>query len=273
VDWDALSIMKRYLLNLLSSFLGKVGISVQRGVDPLQLLDLIVLFRPQWNPDALIRIGGDDGGYLVPKDIDLCEVLISPGVGDTTQFDEYFLHQNKRVISIDPGEYEFHNPLIEFHKKWLRGYSAESDRSISLVEILGHIDLKDSICLQIDIEGGEYEVIASLSPSELNRFRIIVIELHLLGELLNRDGFQLISEPLKRLLKTHFVAHLHVNNSGHIHHYKGIHVPETMEVTLLSRSCYKIESCNFKSPHKLDIRCVPCLPEKLVPEVWFKQKI
>jgi hypothetical protein len=264
--------MKRYFLKFLSSFLGKAGISVQRGVDPIHLLVFISLFFPQWNPEALIRIGGDDGGYLVPGDIDSYEILISPGVGETTLFDEYFLLQNKKVISIDPGEYEFHNPLVQFHKKWLRGYSSESDEAISLSEILNQIDLKASVCLQMDIEGGEYEVIASLSPTELNRFGIIVVELHLLGELLTKDGFQLISQPLRKLLKTHFVAHLHVNNSGHIHGYKGIHVPETMEVTLLSRSRYKPELCHFKSPHNLDVRCISDLPEKLVPGIWFKQK-
>jgi hypothetical protein len=107
---------------------------------------------------------------------------------------------------------------------------------------------------------------------QLERFGIIVIELHLLGELLTKDGFQLMSHPLAKLLSSHFVAHLHVNNAGYIHSYKGINVPETMEVTLLSRSRYSPEPCDFKSPHPLDVKCISSLKEKLVPEIWFRQE-
>lgn len=263
--------MKRYFFTILSKILGEFGISIQRAVDPSQLLALVRLFQPQWGPNKLTRIGGDgDGGYLVPLDISTYDTLISPGVGYSTQFDDYFLDQNKNVVSIDPGSYEFINPNVQFHKKWLRGYSAKINQAISLTEILNSIDDACSLCLQIDIEGGEYEVIGSLSPMQLERFGVIVIELHLLGELLTKDGFQILSQPLAKLLSTHFVAHLHVNNAGHIHSFKGIDVPETMEVTLLSRSRYIPEPCDFRSPHPLDMRCISSLREKLVPDIWFR---
>ena len=68
----------------------------------------------------LVRIGQqNDGGYLVPNIIDQIDYCFSPGVGNTTKFEEELINKGVRKCFLADGTLEFisTNPKIEFLKK------------------------------------------------------------------------------------------------------------------------------------------------------------
>ncbi len=97
--------MKRALLNLGQNTLGNAfNIAFLEGVQVKLIAELIDKLRPRWRPEDLIRIGGlHDGGYLVPPDVDSYDLLISPGVGESYEFDRYFIEKKIDSVLIDPG--------------------------------------------------------------------------------------------------------------------------------------------------------------------------
>lgn len=247
-------------------------VSLQKGVSNQNIDAFIRLTKPSYLPSKLIRVGGNDGGYLVPEDIATYDIVISPGVGHSTDFDAFFYEKNKKVVMIDPGNYSFENENIVFYKAWLKGYESRSRHYMSLEQIISleNPELKKSV-LQIDIEGGEYEVFSSISENTMKSFGVIAAEFHHLGLLTTVGGYELIAPVFNKILETHFVAHLHVNNSGRIHKYKNVEIPETLEITFLNRDTYQPDpKATFSSPHPLDKPCINFLPEKNVPKCWYQ---
>ncbi len=122
----------------------------------------------------------------------------------------------------------------------------------------------------MDIEGAEYSILAATDDVLISKFAMIVIEFHYLAGLCYRGMFPLIDAAFRKILKNHFVAHIHVNNSGRVVPYKGIDIPDTLEITFLHKNIYdQHQHPNFKSPHRLDIRCLDYIPEVPVPKSWW----
>lgn len=253
-------------------FLSYLSISLQKGVSTQNIDAFIKSIRPSYSPSRLVRVGGNDGGYLVPEDIANYGMVISPGVGHSTDFDAFFYERNKKVVMIDPGDYSFDNKSIVFYRAWLKGYESKSQHYMSFEQIirLENPELQKSV-LQIDIEGGEYEVFSSISENTMKSFGVIAAEFHHLSLLTTVGGYELIAPVFNKILETHFVAHLHVNNSGRIHKYKNVEIPETLEITFLNRDTYQPDATAiFSSPHPLDKPCINFLPEKHVPKCWYQ---
>ncbi len=124
--------------------------------------------------------------------------------------------------------------------------------------------------LQMDNYGAQYEARGATPESVLGRFGVIAIEAHHLGGLCYRGMLPIIETAFNRLLKNHFVAHLHVNNSGRVVPYASMEIPDTLELTLLYRDLYPAsEAGGFRSPHPLDAPSAPMLSEKPVPRCWW----
>ena len=109
----------------------------------------------------------------------------------------------------------------------------------------------------MDIEGAEYRNMLSSSETLLKRFRIIVIELHHLENLLlNKKGNQ-IESLLKKLNKTHICIHAHPNNccGELIDSETGMNIPRVIELTYLRRDRFpnKNSSINNAIPNPKDI--------------------
>lgn len=245
------------------------------------------LLIPQPCPVQLIRIGGDrDGAYLVPDDLEGIGGCFSPGVNNFKDFED--------ELAIDFGipchmcDYssdisEFKTPLVPglqtFEKKWL-DVDNGSD-SVSLGEwvqkyspILG-VDL----ILQMDIEGAEYRNLLSADQELLNRFRIIVIELHGLEALKTRgDSAMEILSLLEKLDASHVCVHAHPNNCSvvHIDAETGMNVPSVIELTYLRRDRLRHSACDCEPqiPHPLDIsRNVDFLPPIHLNASWLSKEI
>lgn len=267
-----MSSLRNRLLAIASRPLGALGFALLEGSPPERVARFIARLRPQYPPRDLVRIGGDrDGGYLVPRDIDSYELLISPGVGDSYAFDRHFFGRGVPSVLVDASVDVAPEPHMVHLKKFLGGYTSESEGLLCLQDLLETYGAgKKRIVLQMDIEGAEYEVLAATPESVLDRFGVIAMEAHHLGGLCYRGMLPVIETAFARLLKNHFVAHIHVNNSGRVIPYRGNEIPDTIELTLLHRALYQpVPQARFTSPHPLDVPSLPQLAETPVPRSWW----
>jgi hypothetical protein len=92
------------------------------------------------------------------------------------------------------------DPAFRFVPKFLG--LRNNDRYMTLDAWVNATEPGDhDLLLQMDVEGAEWTVLSSVSDSLLARFRIIVLEVHALGQLLDQYGRQIIMEVLARLLR------------------------------------------------------------------------
>lgn len=194
-----------------------------------------------------MRIGPPrDGGYLTPLDLEGIRHCFSPGVDNRKQFEDDLVARFRTITHMADfasDESSFQSPLIEgwqtFEKKWLS--SKGGPDSITLEEWVSKSmppqeAAAGEFLLQMDIEGSEYEVIPNLDESLLQKFRIILLELHNLEDILEKERYELTVGPLIEKLEPHFtVIHAHPNNCGALFSVPGrnIKIPEVLEITMV----------------------------------------
>ena len=126
-----------------------------------------------------------------------------------------------------------------------------------------------SLMLQMDIEGAEYQVLAACPTSTLERFRIMVIEFHGLGANLLLPGRRSLAEQTLRKLSSIFdVVHVHPNNCCPGDDLNGLSVPRAVEVTLLNKNRRRKAPRRVSLPHELDRQCVPYRPPYELEADW-----
>jgi len=125
------------------------------------------------------------------------------------------------------------------------------------------------LLLQMDIEGAEWPVLLNVSRATLRRFRIIVVELHDLTKVLDRDVLPVLRAMLHRLLDDFHVVHLHPNNSGGLIRLGAVAVPRTLEMTLLRRDRAPVAGYTEHFPHPLDCPNAEDIPDVELPFVWY----
>lgn len=231
-------------------------------------LNDLMLMRPKPSPYPLVRIGGDqDGAYLIPDDLQGIRACLSPGVNNTKRFeDDLALNHGIACHMCDFSSdlEKFETPLIEgmqsFRKKWLDVDQGED--SITLDEWVEELypEAGNDLLLQMDIEGAEYRNLLGCKESTLNRFRIIVIELHDLDAANDQDQFEAGLGPLlRRLASSHLCVHAHPNNCCGEFTVVGsqLVVPRVIELTFLRRDRFlhdkSGESYQPFIPHPLDL--------------------
>jgi hypothetical protein len=232
-------------------------------------VDLLSFFRsllPVQTEIDLVRIGGrNDGGYLVPNILEGIQGLISPGVGKSISFDTDFARNIPGLLIDGTVDRPINMPTnLDFLPKLLGGVEG-----ISLKQILdGYFPGMDNLIMQMDIEGSEWEVLTEANEIDLSRFRIIIIELHKLHLLSNRERFNHSFNPAtNKLLKLFTVVHLHCNNGGGFFYFQGIKLPRIIELTLLSKDFHMKNYGLSMLPHKLDEPNLPEIPELYLPKM------
>jgi hypothetical protein len=124
------------------------------------------------------------------------------------------------------------------------------------------------LLLQMDVEGAEWYIFLNVSEAILNRFRIIVVELHSLNRLIDKTGFNLMSTMLDRLLRQFHVVHNHPNNSARPLTARGLTIPPLLEVTLLRNDRAHPHGYAKQFPHPLDCKNQPDRPDVILPPEW-----
>ena len=270
--------VKRLLVSLIKRNLFSRGFVMRSVVKSTNIERFITRFRENYISADLIRIGGDaDGGYLVPDVFDRVNYCLSPGVSDTADF-EAELSQRYGIKSFmadaSVSSAPFADDNFHFMKKFL-GHRTHGDfitLSDWMESVLDKGGDDDGMILQMDIEGGEYDVLTFESVETLSRFSAMVIEFHGLERLFEPYFLQTFSTIFEKLYQNFSICHVHPNNCCVITSLNGISVPNVMEVTFLRHDLVdQFKSASALSlPHPLDRKNVAHNPDIGMPKIWWK---
>lgn len=206
----------------------------------------------------LTRLGEDgDGGYLLPEDFGNIKYAFSPGVSNKVSFEQalykkYTIRSFLLDGSIESPPEDIGLACADFDGLFLKSFDGDGCTTLEtwVNEKTGNERDLD-IILQMDIEGSEYEVIISTPQKIINRFRIIVMEIHFLDQLIT-DEIGIFSAFLKKMNRNHVPVHLHPNNHAPLFEMHGILVPSVLEVTWLRRDRVIDFDPVLNLPHRLD---------------------
>ncbi|WP_299950651.1 hypothetical protein [uncultured Ruegeria sp.] len=234
------------------------------------------VLRPFDVGHPLIRVGAfGDGGYLVPNDLIGIKACFSPGVSLQSSFEldlaKWGIPSIMADASVDgPAETI---PGAIFSKRFL-GAHTKGD-VISLGDWMAqHAPDTGDLMLQMDIEAAEYPVFETLPAACLNRFRIIVIELHRIPSILTKPHFFEKAKPLYDAIGAKFTcAHLHTNNASGSMEIEGVEFPRVVEATFIRNDRIAQARPISALPHPLDVAHHPTRPEIAVPDEWLAQPI
>jgi Methyltransferase FkbM domain len=237
---------------------------------------LLKRLYPLHTDKELVRLGPkDDGGYLVPNDFQGIEACFSPGVGFVSGFEEACAQLGMEVFLAD-GSVD--GPAVEHERfQFIKKFIGEGspDEFVTLDDwVNSSIDSSSSdLMLQMDIEGAEYPLLCSASEALLRRFRIIVVEFHHLGALLNLSSrrYENVIKAFDNILKTHSCVHIHPNNASGIVRTKEFDIPKVMEFTFLRNDRITNTSYVRSFPHDLDCDNISRAP-LVLPECWYAKR-
>lgn len=205
----------------------------------------------------LRRVGNrGDGGYLIPDDLLEIAGCISPGVSDLMDFElqlsrEFNIPSVLYDASIEIPPHTDQN--IKFRKLFVG--NTHKSNYVPLSETLADFPNSQdaSLILQMDIEGDELLALGSLEESDLNKFRILVVEFHRLHDWKNQTVFQKLVLPLFTKISESFdIVHLHPNNCDGVFHVGGKIMPRALEITFHHKSRRRKEPSYALIPHPLD---------------------
>jgi hypothetical protein len=207
------------------------------------------------------RLGvNQDGGYVIALLDGTYDCYISAGVSNEESFSRDFINFYKmpkeHCYAFDGTikDYPWHYTTgIQYTKKNLGGQETETTTNLK-----GIINRYNNIFLKIDIDGGEYAWISSLTIDELSRFKQIVIEVH---GTTNDEWGGLYRDKMKcyaKLLQTHYIVHAHGNNHGP----RLNDIPETMELTYVNKKCFEQPPEFNNVPLPIEGLDFPCNPWK-----------
>jgi methyltransferase FkbM-like protein len=236
----------------------KLGANIIRITPAEHLTALINKLHPVKTNHELVRIGPDgNGGYLLPDDFDGITACFSPGVGSVSDFElDCAQRFGMNIFLADksvPAPPSMHEKFA-FIKKYVGAIDSEDIITIDswVKQSCGGSDDSD-LLLQMDIEGGEYETVLSISSDLLKRFRIMVIEFHQLEILFCKPVFEIYSRVFEKILQNHECVHIHPNNCREAVSKNGIDIPPVMEFTFIRKDRINEKVFENKFPHPLDV--------------------
>ncbi len=237
-----------------------------------EVRSLIKALHPMSTNIPLIRLGPkEDGGYLVPDDLEGVTCCFSPGVYEVSGFEKDCAQRGMDIHMADasvnkPAE---DDERFHFRKSYIGSY--EHDKFITMEQWVMDAGDKsdDDWILQIDIEGWEYEVLLNMHADLINKFRIIVIEMHSLDQLFESRFFSIANSAFRKLLANHTCVHIHPNNNGHVQTCHGLSIPSLMEFTFIRNDRIEFSNPTSIFPHTLDADNMIGEKSIILPRCWF----
>lgn len=235
-------------------------------------------FREKYVSCDLVRVGGDgdrgDGGYLHPNNLEEISYCYSPGVADTADFEKELSDSfNIKSFMADASvkDSPISNKNFAFIPKFIGAQSKGEFITLSdwMNETIG--DTKENIILQMDIEGGEFDVLMFEDSSTLARFSTMTIEFHNLQKMFEKDFLKMVSAIFEKIYKNFSICHVHPNNCCGIASLDGIDIPRVIEVTFIRNDLVKglLNNNPIKLPHILDRKNVEQNEDIAMPEIWW----
>lgn len=262
------------LTNVDASVLSRIGSLL--GYFPVARRDVVKLlqqFCPVSTGRELIRVGAsNDGGYLIPDDLDGVAALFSPGVDRESSFELFFAD---RGVDCYLADRSVGGPAIShrrFHFVPMHLGSRTAGDLISLHDWVNRsFPAAGDLVLQMDIEGCEYAVLSATPRDTLRRFRIIVLELHGLHRIFRRHWHLQVKQLLDLLLGEFVVCHIHPNNCRAPTRRRGLSIHSLVEVTFLRRDRISGLQRPTILPHSLDRSNCSALPDYPLDPHWSLQ--
>lgn len=242
--------------NTIKKLLLKLNFSITKVVSRSDLDLFFKTIKPNSTNKKLIRIGGEfDAGYLIPDDLIGIKNCFSPGVSVEAYFENELAEKyniKSYMADYSVNESPIKNQMLNFKKAFVGFENRENYVSLENWIIESSLENDTEMILQMDIEGGEYDVIIETSNSVLEKFRIIVIEFHTFDQIFNKSGYQLISSCFYKLLKSFEIVHIHPNNCSDTVVYDRYEVPPVIEFTFLRKDRIENKKFTNKFPNILD---------------------
>lgn len=248
-----------------------LGYNASRVTPEDRLKAFLSKVRPVDCGIEMIRIGSEmDGGYLVPNDLEGIEYCFSPGVSTVSDFENQLadMHIKSFLADYSVDAPPVQKPELVFDKKFLGASDRGCYMTLDTWKNKYLRDYSGDLILQMDIEGGEFEVLFNVSDELLIQFRILVIEFHAMSRLLDPFGFEIYSSCFEKLLDKFHVVHLHPNNCCGSTLKGGVEIPHIMEFTFLNKRRAPALKPQISFPHKLDRQNLPGKPLAL-PTCWY----
>lgn len=265
----------RKIARLLKNPLARRSVYVDRMLEPSMLFDLARKIRPVKTKFELVRIGGiDDGGYLLPNDLEDIAACFSPGVAETASFEMDL--QQKKGIGSHLADYSVDHPPMNFKpnsftKKYIG--TVNNDVYMTLdkwVREQNEFATGKDLILQMDIEGWEYPTLLSVSDEILKRFRVIVLEIHDIESWGHPPFFRMVDAFFSKLLQHFHVMHNHPNNFCGVINMGGFEAPRVIEITLLRKDRSEALGYCDKFPHPADAPNVTSYKDLPLPACWYE---
>jgi hypothetical protein len=249
--------------------------TVTRATKPSDLLQLLERLHPVVPNTGLRRIGpAEDGGYLVPDDLEGIVACFSPGVGALSGFELDCVELGMRAHLADASvaSPQFADDRLDFIPRFIRGVPDAESITLDDWVTTTEPDESDDLLLQVDIEGDEWGVFLGASPAVLRRFRIIVAEIHRLHGLFDGESFPLLELTFKKLLASHTCVHIHPNNIGGTSTSGGVTIPKVAEFTFLRNDRIDRNSPVYATqfPHPLDGENTAYLETLALPKSMYR---
>lgn len=252
------------------------GIIMEKAADLSEVKSFINRFRNNYVSLNLTRIGDDgDGAYLMPNILEDVSHCFSPGVSDIANF-EAELSKTYGIKSFmadaSVSQPPFFDENFDFIKKFIG--SRTYDDFITLSDWMNSsLDgTERDLILQMDIEGGEYDVLTFESEAILNRFSVMLFEFHSLQGIFDRNFLKMITAIFEKIYSNFSICHVHPNNCCGIASQNGISVPKVIEVTFIRKDLVQnfVSNDELSLPHKLDKKNVLDKEDIKMPEFWWK---
>lgn len=220
----------------------------------------------------LVRIGSrNDGGYLVPNILSEIEFCYSAGIGNNIDFEKDLIKNKIYSFGADGS--------IENIPKEIENYNFLK-KNIGIINNENNIRFEDwinkntpeskSLIGQIDIEGGEYNLIIDTPIVIFKKFKILIIEFHNLSKINNKIIYDNYFSCFEKLLKIFKICHIHINNAEKPIKVRGIEIPPLLEITFLNKDFYTNNNRNFEIPNKLDNKNVEIKKDVKFDKNWIK---
>ena len=259
-------------------FLIKKGFYVYKTDSDIEsLITFINSLKPLVTGYQLIRIGSkNDGGYLIPDDLEGIDYCYSPGVSDNADFELDLANKGIKCFladfSVEKSPISHKN--INFLKKYISNKIGQKyidfENWFKVTQKKSIQNNKENFILSMDIEGSELEVLSSMRTETLRKFRIIVLELHDLERIFHQPILTLYQSVINKILENFVVAHIHPNNAFKKVIRNNIDIPPLLEITFLNKSRVKCKETIYANyPHSKDAPNVLGKKDIKLSEHWL----
>jgi hypothetical protein len=260
------SFIKNFLLKIYIYIYGYSNDKIINFLKKIKIID---------SGNELIRIGTTaDGGYLLPNILDEIDYCFSPGVGNSTSFEDHLLKYNiKSFLADGTIDYKDHEGNHNFTKKNLNSFDDENNITLSKwIDDKVPDKSNNKLILQMDIEGSEINCLYNIPLDYLDRFKIIIIEFHNFHDIISKLGLKIYNDLFDKILNTHHIVHIHPNNFAHnTLRIMNTEICSLYEITFINKkNCKSVKKINYNLPHILDKKNIPENKEVKCPEMFYK---